>query len=109
MWNWLSRLAPLVWLARVLRRLGKFMPGGSWWDMGGGQDEEQRRATLRRTFERMWELVAPDRLLLAMAFFFLVSSAVGAEGPLNTLVLALYSFRSQRFHERQGVRWRQAG
>ena len=75
----MSRLVPLVWLARVLRRLAKFLPGGSWWEIGGGQNEEQRNVTLRRTFERMWELVAPDRLLLAMAFIFLVSSAVGAD------------------------------
>lgn len=63
-------------LINVLRRIRSFLPGGSWWKMDGAIQDDHQQISFLSAMQRLWLLIAPDRLVIGIAFFALVVAAL---------------------------------
>ena len=63
-------------LIKFLRTIRSFLPGGTWWEIRGLNQGDEEKISVMSAMHRLWILIAPDGLIVGIAFFALVVAAV---------------------------------
>lgn len=76
-------------LVQVLRLIRSFLPGGSWWRLHGVIQDDDQQISFLSAMQRFWPLIAPDRVIIGVAFFALVVAAVSISHLANLNFVAI--------------------
>lgn len=63
-------------LLEFFKTLRSLLPGGSWWKVHDAVQDEQQQVSFVCAMQRLWHLVAPDRLVIGVAFLALIVAAL---------------------------------
>eukprot|EP00250_Pteridium_aquilinum_P008438 c17944_g1_i1 orf=506-2728(-) len=92
----------LIWyekLVRVLRSIRSFLPGGTWWKLHGVIQDDKQQISFWSAMQRFWPLVAPDRVIIGIAFFALVLAALSEIAIPHYVAATIFSAQNGLSHE----------
>eukprot|EP00850_Spirogloea_muscicola_P012875 SM000085S23225 [mRNA] locus=s85:197195:203144:+ [translate_table: standard] len=79
-------------LSAALRAAVSFLPYGSWWDLGeAGRESGPPPKSVWASIRRLAALVAPDKLVLSLAFISLITAAVSEAAIPHYVAASIFS------------------
>lgn len=86
-------------LVQVLRLIRSFLPGGSWWRLHGVIQDDDQQISFLSAMQRFWPLIAPDRVIIGVAFFALVVAALSEIAIPHYVAATIFSAQNGLSHE----------
>ncbi|MCO5592671.1 hypothetical protein L7F22_046674 [Adiantum nelumboides] len=86
-------------LVSVLKSIQSVLPGGSWWKVDGVVQDDPRQTSFVSAMQRFWPLVAPDKVIISVAFLALVLAALSEIAIPHYITATIFSAQSGLKHE----------
>ncbi|KAI5058685.1 hypothetical protein GOP47_0026855 [Adiantum capillus-veneris] len=86
-------------LVSALKSIQSVLPGGSWWKVHGVIQDDSSQISFVSAMQRFWPLVAPDKLIISVAFLALVLAAFSEIAIPHYVTATIFSAQSGLKHE----------
>lgn len=86
-------------VVRTLQSLRAFLPGGTWWRLHGVIQDDDRQISFLSAMRRFWPFVAPDVVIVGVAFLALIVAALSEIAIPHYVAATIFSAQNGLRHE----------